>query len=436
MVYVELAFVLLLTIVNGLLAMSELAVVSSRPARLRAMAERGVRGARRALKLASDPGKFLSAVQIGITLVGILSGAFSGATLGERTAAWLQEAGLPPRTAYVIGVGAVVTLITYLSLVIGELAPKQIALKNAERVACLASPALTVIARLALPLVWVLDMSGKLVLALLGVGSQDENRVTEEEIRTLVAEAETAGVLEPGEREMITGVMRLGDRPVRTVMTPRIDVDMLDLSEPAEDLLKKMIDSPHSRFPAHEGDSDAIMGVVWAKDVVSQLQGGAVDLRAALRQAPVIPESMDALDVVRILRDSPMHMGLVHDEYGHFQGVVTSADILEAIVGAFRTEEGEPEPALTLRGDGSLLVAGWMPVDEFADRVGLTLPANRSYETVAGFAIARMGRIPAVGETFDIPRFRIEIVDLDGRRVDRVLVTPLPAKRPRAPVIA
>ncbi|MBN9062447.1 MAG: DNA-binding protein [Rhizobiales bacterium 65-9] len=430
MLYLELGLVFLLTIINGLLAMSELAVVSARPARLRTMSDQGVNGARDALALASDPGRFLSSVQIGITLVGILSGAFSGATLGDRLSAQLMAWGLPVTTAYVIGVGLVVTLITYMSLIIGELVPKQIALRDPERIACLVSPAMTVIARLAAPIVWLLNRSGKLVLALIGLSKEKDQGVTEDEIRTLVAEAETAGVLEPGEREMITGVMRLGDRPVRTVMTPRMEVDLIDLAHDPDAILRQIMQSPHSRFPVYDGNPEEIVGIMWTKDLVGRdADMASVDLRSLVRQAPIIPESMDALDVLNTLKSSAVHMGLVHDEYGHFEGVVTSADILEAIVGAFETEEGAPEPQIVERGDGSLLVAGWMPVDEFADRIGLTLPPNRSYETVAGFVIARVGRLPAVGETFDIGRFRIEIVDLDGRRIDKLLVSPLKGNR-------
>ncbi|WP_342361635.1 hemolysin family protein [Terrarubrum flagellatum] len=430
MLYLEIGLVLLLTVVNGLLAMSELAVVSSRPARLRAMAERGVNGSRRALALAADPGRFLSSVQTGITLVGILSGAFSGATLGDRLSAALADAGLPPGAAYVLGVGVVVTLITYLSLIIGELVPKQIALRDPERIACLVSPAMTVMARLSAPVGWLLDKSGKIVLALIGLSKDSDKGVTEEEIKTLVAEAETAGVLEPGEREMITGVMRLGDRPVRTVMTPRIDVDMINLADDPAAVLKHIMESPHSRFPAHDGNPDEVVGIIWVKDLIgARVEPCTVNLRELVRQAPIIPESMDALDVLNALKASAVHMGLVHDEYGHFEGVVTAADILETIVGAFETEEGAPEPPIVERGDGSMFVAGWMPVDEFADRIGVPLPPQRSYETVAGLVIAKMGRLPAVGETFDIARFRVEIVDLDGRRIDKILISPLQGNR-------
>ncbi|SMH49272.1 hemolysin family protein [Mesorhizobium australicum] len=422
MLYVELLLVLVLTLLNGLLAMSELAVVSSRPARLKGMADRGVSGARRALTLAADPGKFLSSVQIGITLVGILSGAISGATLGDRLSEWLITQGVPARWAYVAGVGLVVTGITYLSLIVGELVPKQLALKNPERIASAVAPLMSFIATVAAPVVWVLDKSGKLVLTLLGQASESEQRVTDEEIRTIVAEAESAGVLEPGEREMIAGVMRLGDRPVRQVMTPRFEVDEIDLSDSPSEIIAKMKESQHSRFPVHEGNPDEVIGILWVKDVLDAGRSlKTADLRALVREAAIIPETMDALDVVEVLKKSAVHMGLVHDEYGHFQGVVTSSDILEAIVGSFATDEGAPEPAIVKRDDGSLLVAGWMQADEFAEELGLVIPENRGYDTVAGFLIESFGRLPAVGDHVLVQNWKFEVMDLDGRRIDKVL---------------
>ena len=422
MLYVELLLVLVLTLLNGLLAMSELAVVSSRPARLKGMADRGVSGARRAMALAADPGKFLSSVQIGITLVGILSGAISGATLGDRLSEWLITQGVPARWAYVAGVGLVVTGITYLSLIVGELVPKQLALKNPERIASTVAPLMSLIATVAAPIVWVLDKSGKLVLALLGQASESEQRVTDEEIRTIVAEAESAGVLEPGEREMIAGVMRLGDRPVRQVMTPRFEVDEIDLSDSPTEIIAKMKASQHSRFPVHEGNPDEVIGILWVKDVLDAGRSlKTPDLRALVRQAAIVPETMDALDVVEILKKSAVHMGLVHDEYGHFQGVVTSSDILEAIVGSFATDEGDPEPAIVKRDDGSLLVAGWMQADEVAEALGLVIPENRNYDTGAGFLIESFGRLPAGGDHVLVQNWKFEVMDLDGRRIDKVL---------------
>ena len=423
MLAVELGIVTILIIVNGLLSMSELAIVSSRPARLAGLVEKGVKGSRRALALASDPGKFLSTVQIGITLIGVLSGAFSGATLGLRLTAWLVEFGLSQGLADAIGVGAVVTIITYASLIVGELVPKQIALRDPEAVAVRVAPHMVLLSKISLPLVWLLDRSGKALLWLLGQRGETEEKVSEEEIRTLVVEAENAGVLEPGEKEMIAGVMRLGDL---AVMTPRHEVSMINLTDAPEVIKATLAKRAHSRFVVFERDRDAAVGIIQAKDLLdTYLSGQTPDARKLVRDAPIIPESLDARDVVSILRDSPVHMGLVHDEYGTFQGVVTSADILEAIVGSFHTEEGPAEPAAVKRDDGSYLISGWMPAIEFAQLLKVPLPASRQYQTIAGFLLQQFGTIPNVGEHVDALGWRFEIVDLDGRRIDKVLATPI-----------
>jgi putative hemolysin len=418
----ELGIVAVLIVINGLLAMSELAVVSSRPARLAALVEKGVTGSRRALALASDPGKFLSTVQIGITLVGVLSGAFSGATLGARLSAWLVTLGLSQGAADAVGVGAVVTLITYASLIVGELVPKQIALRDPEAVAVRVAPAMVMLSKISLPLVWILDRSGKALLWMLGQRGEAEEKVSEEEIHTLVVEAENAGVLEPGEKEMIAGVMRLGDLPVGAVMTPRHEVTTINLSEPDEAIRLAFRTSTHSRLPVFDGEET--LGIVQSKDMLdAYLVGETPDIRKLIREAPVIPETVDARDVVAILRDSPVHMGLVHDEYGTFQGVVTTADILESIVGSFHTEEGPAEPAFVKRDDGSYLVAGWMPALEFARLLDIPLPPSRPYQTCAGYLLDKFGAIPSVGQSINADGWRFEVVDLDGRRIDKVLAS-------------
>jgi putative hemolysin len=424
MLYVELAIVLLLILLNGLLAMSELAVVSSRKPRLQALADRGVVGSRRALVLASDPGRFLSTVQIGITLVGVLSGAFSGATLGLRLSGWLVGLGLSPQLADPAGVGIVVAAITYASLVVGELVPKQVALRNPERIAARVAPAMTLLARVASPLVWLLDTSGRLLLRLLGHKPGAAAHVTEEEIRTVIAEAESAGLIEPGERAMISAVMRLGDRPVRAVMTPRPDVDMIDLTADDETIRRTLADSIHSRLPVHDGSPDEILGIVQSRDLLeAYLRGGRPDIRMHVRAAPIIPDTADALDVVDIIKQSPIHMGLVHDEYGHFEGVITNADILESIVGAFRTDEWTTDPDAVQREDGSWLLSGLMPADEMAERLAIPIVKSTAYHTVGGFVLNHLGHLPKIGERFDAYGWRFEVVDLDGRRIDKVLAT-------------
>jgi putative hemolysin len=422
--YLELAIVVVLIILNGLLSMSELAIVSSRPARLAALVEKGITGSRRALALASDPGKFLSTVQIGITLIGVLSGAFSGATLGHRVSQWLSELGFSPRLTDAIGVGVVVTFITYASLIVGELVPKQIALRDPEAIAVKVAPAMVWLAKISLPLAWLLDRSGKVLLWVLGHRGEADERVSEEEIRTLVVEAESAGVLEPGEKEMIAGVMRLGDLPVGAVMTPRHEVASIDLTDPTPEIYETLRKSNHSRCVVFDGNHEVALGIVQAKDLLDvYLSGETPDIRALTRQAPIIPETLDARDVVAILRESPVHIGLVHDEYGTFQGVVTTADILEAIVGAFHTEEGPAEPAYVKRDDGSYLISGWMPALEFADLLGIILPSPRSYQTFAGFLLQEFGKIPNVGDKVAAYGWQFEIVALDGRRIDKALAS-------------
>ena len=426
MLYLELAIVTVLIVTNGLLAMSELAIVSSRPARLAGLVEKGVHGSRRALALASDPGKFLSTVQIGITLIGVLSGTFSGATLGQRLSVWLSELGVSQAAADTAGVGLVVGIITYASLIVGELVPKQIALRDPESIAVRVAPAMNVMAKISLPLVWLLDRSGKALLWLLGQRGEAEERVSEEEIRTLVVEAEHAGVLEPGEKEMIAGVMRLGDLPVGAVMTPRNEVSQIDLADPLPVTLANLQKSNHSRSVVFDGDRDSALGIVQAKEILDvYLAGGVPDMRALIREAPILPETLDARDVVAVLRDSPVHIGLVHDEYGVFQGVVTSFDILEAIVGTFSTEQGPAEPAYTRREDGSFLISGWMPALECADLLGITLPEQRPYQTFAGFLLQEFAAIPEVGNKISFGGWQFEIVDMDGRRIDKALAVRL-----------
>ncbi|MGE0500092.1 MAG: hemolysin family protein [Rhizobiaceae bacterium] len=430
MLYLEIAAVFVLIVINGLLAMSELAIVSSRPARLKAMIDKNVRGAGRALELGQHPGRFLSSVQIGITLVGIASGAFSGATLGDRLSGVFEASGVRDGLADALGVGIVVAAITYVSLIVGELVPKQIALRDPEAIAVRVAPAMTLIARVAAPVVFLLDISGRALLWLLGQREESADKVTDEEIKMLVAEAETAGVLEADERRMIAGVMRLGDRAVRAVMTPRTDVDWINLQSDEATVRKLLVETPHSRLPAGEGDVDSMIGVVQAREVLAAaLAGKAFAIRSHVRQAPIVHDQADALDVLSTLKESDVPMALVHDEYGHFEGIVTPADILEAITGVFRSDLDEGEPTAHEREDGSWLLAGYMPADEMAEHLGIELPENRDYETVAGYVLHQMHHLPATGETVDAQGWRFEVVDLDGRRIDKVIATKLPEVR-------
>jgi len=433
MVYFEILMILALILLNGVLAMSELAVASSRTSRLKALAKQNVGGARRAIELASEPGRFLSTVQIGITLIGILAGAVSGVTLGERLSLWFLQAGLPENFAEPIGFGLVVGVITYLSLIIGELVPKQVALRNPERIACLVAPAMHRLAQVAAPIVWLLDRSGRFVLALIGQGRAKVERVTDAEIHALIAEAESAGVLEPEERSMIAGVMRLGDRPVRNVMTPRAEVEMIGVEESPAKIGRRIAESGHSRFIVYEGNPENIIGVLQTKDLAAAwLRRRSPRIRQLVKQAPIIPDTLDALDVVARLKESDIHFGLVYDEYGQFEGVVTAADILEAIIGAFPHDATPLQPDIIERADGSLLVAGSAAIDLLADRLGFSLPAKTGFHTVAGFVLDRLGHLPKVGQSFVDHGYRFEVVDLDGRRIDKLLVERLAENTHRA----
>jgi putative hemolysin len=339
----------------------------------------------------------------------------------------MESVGVPDRFADTLGVAIVVATITYFSLIVGELVPKQIALRNPERVATIVAPAMMLLSRVAAPIVWLLDISGRGVLALLGQSGDDGQKVTDEEIRTIIAEAESHGTIESDERKMIAGVMRLGDRAVRSIMTPRTEVDWLDLNADKADIRKTLVETQHSRLPAAEGSIDAMIGVVQTRDLLAALLSRqAFEPREFVKQAPIVHDNADALDILTTLKEAEVPMALVHDEYGVFEGVVTPADILETITGVFRAdiEEGDGPPAVE-REDGSWLLAGYMQADEMAELLGIRLPGKRDYETVAGFVLAKMHHLPETGETVDSNGWRFEVVDLDGRRIDKVLASKL-----------
>lgn len=419
---IEILIVLALILLNGFFALSELAVVSSRQSRLRALAESGRRGANRALRLANNPGRFLSAVQIGITLVGIVSGVYSGEAFGVRASAYLAQAGLPPSVSIPLGYGLVVVVVTYLTVTLGELVPKNLALRNAESLACTVAPIMVVVSRVAAPAVWLLDASTRLIFRMIGLSTEREVRVTDEEIKSLIAEAERAGVLETGEREMLSGVMRLADRTVVGLMTPRTDVDWIDITDSQAEIKDRLISTPHSRLPVGEGSVDSMIGVVQTRELLATLLSGKpFEVRSLVRKAPIIPESTDALDALATLREAEVPMALIHDEYGNFQGLVTPADVLEAIAGAFRSDTVGHDPLAVEREDGSWLLSGAMPADEMADKLGISLPERRAYETVAGFVLAHLQHLPETGEYIEANGWRFEVVDLDGRRIDKIL---------------
>lgn len=420
----EFLIVLALILLNGLFALSELAVISSRRSRLRAMMMRGHRGAKSALELLSSPGRFLSAVQVGITLISILNGAISGDAFGHHAGRFLELTGLPTRFSTPLGYGFVVLAITYLSVTIGELVPKNLALCRPERIACAVAPFMMKFSAVAAPLVWVLDASTRQIFRLFGQSPERESRVTDEEIKALIAEAETAGVIDPGEREMIAGVMRLADRTVTGLMTPRTEVDWIDLTASDAELRGRLITTRHSLLPTAENSAGDMIGIVDTRELLLRmLSGKALDLPSRVQKAPIVPGSMTALDALRLLRDAEVPMALVHDEYGHFEGIVTPADMLEAVVGAFKSDSADEPPLATERADGSWLLSGRMPVDLMAEVLDLALPEKRDYQTLAGYILSEIQHLPKTGEQLACDGWCLEIVDLDGRRIDKVLAT-------------
>jgi putative hemolysin len=422
--WTDVAIIIALVALNGVFAMSELAIVSARKPRLEAMARRGRSGARIAIELGADPGRFLSTVQIGITLIGIIAGAYSGASLGGPTGERIAQFGVKPETAEIIGFAIVIGITTFLSLIIGELVPKQFALRAPEPIAATMALPMVWLARATAPLVWLLDRTSALIFRLLGMNRESESHVTAEELHLIVAEASKSGVIEESERAIISGVVRLADRPVREVMTPRTELDWIDADADHDALLDVLRTLPHSRMLVAEGSVDKIIGVVQARDIVAKLVDGAdIDLRALMKQAPIVPDQVDAMDALEALRRADVPMAMVHDEYGHLEGIVTPADLLAAIAGDFASDHDiDTDPPLVEREDGSLLVSGWLPADTLAEKIGLTLPEDRDYATVAGLALAEFKRLPGVGDHFALGGYRFEIVDLDGRKIDKLLV--------------
>jgi putative hemolysin len=428
----EVIFILILILANGLLAMAEIAVISARKARLQQRADDGDEQARAALDLANDPADFLSTVQIGITLVGVLAGAFGGATIASQISNWV--AGFPPLAPYsaAIGVGVVVLLITYFTLVLGELVPKRLALNNPERIASLMAAPMRTLSKLTSPLVRLLSFSSNLVLRLLGAKPSGEPPVTEEEIKVMIEQGTQAGVFAEAEQDMVQAVFRLADRRVGTLMTPRTEVVWLDLEDTLEENQRKIFGSAHSRFPVAQGSLDHVVGVVLAKDLLSScITGKTLDLQEVLLSPMFVPESMPALHVLEQFRESRIHTALVIDEFGGFQGLVTLFDILESIVGEIPDAGDISELEVTQREDGTWLVDGMLPVDELKEIFHLSaLPGEERgyYQTVGGFVMMSLGRIPVASDHFVWSGLRFEVVDMDGLRVDKVLIVPQSAR--------
>jgi putative hemolysin len=425
----EVVVIFLLLIANGVFAMAEIAVVSSRKARLKQLANEGKRGAHAAHELARDPNRFLATVQIGITMVGILAGAFGGATIAAKIGIFLNTFPTFAPHGETIAIGMVVLALTYLSLVIGELVPKRLALNSPERIASAVASPMQALSRIASPAVYLLSRSSNLVLRLLGFKASAEAPVTEEEIRLLIEQGTRTGVFEEAEQDMIEGVLQMADRHVSVLMTPRNQIISFDVNDSLEQIHKKLTNGKHSRFPVIEGNLDNILGIVRAKDLLEQtLTGQTMDLKTLMRPSMFVPESMSILKLLEKFKKEKTHLAFVIDEYGGIEGLVTHDDILESVVGDIPSVGERGEPQATQREDGSWLLDGMLHIDKLKDLFDFReLPGERQghYQTVGGFVISQVRSIPHVGQSFRWGNVRFEVVDLDGRRVDKVLVMPV-----------
>ncbi|WRH76325.1 MAG: hemolysin family protein [Sphingobium sp.] len=429
--WIDVVIILALIGLNGLFAMSELAIVSSRPARLQAMADAGSSGAATALELSKDPGKFLSTVQIGITLIGIIAGAYSGASLGGPTGERLAALGANREWADTLGFGLVIGLTTYASLVVGELVPKQLALVAPERIARMVARPMLWLAWIAAPFVWLLDASSSIFFRLLGLDRDNRDALTTEELKVVFTEATHAGIIEEHEHKVISGVVRLADRPVREVMTPRTVVDTIAADASAETIRDRLLNSPHTRLPVMGDSVDDILGVVQARDIVAaQIEGRPLELRMMMRKAEIVPDQLDAMDALEILRRSEVPMLLVHDEYGHFEGIVTPNDLLAAIAGEFASDQEQGSAAnIVMLDDGSMLIDGGMAADAMAQALDIPLPEDRDYATAAGHVLHILRHLPEEGEAFTDSGWHFEVVDMDGRKIDKLRVRRMNSDR-------
>lgn len=425
---IDVGILVLLAAANGVFAMAEIAMVSARPARLEQRAQEGNPGASTALELTQSPGSFLSTVQVGITLIGILSGAIGGTTIGTRLARILETVPVLAPYSQALGVGTVVVLVTYLSLIVGELAPKRLALSDPERLAALVSRPMQRLAQLVSPIVLLLDASTNAVVRLLGVSEQGRPPVSEEEIKVLLRRGAEAGTFEQEEQELVERVFRLADRRLGSILTPRPEIVWLDLEGPDEENYQRMIASIHARFPVCRGSLDDVVGVVQSKDLLAlALSGEPIALERVMKQAKFVPESMPALEVLEAFKEAKMHIALVMDEYGGLEGLVTTNDILDALVGELPEAGEQLEFEAYQRDDGSWLIDGLYPIEELKELFDLpSLPGEGRgmFETVGGFVMSCLERIPRTGDRFDCAGLSFEVVDMDGLRVDKVLVLP------------
>jgi putative hemolysin len=424
----EILIVLFLILINGLFSMAELALVSARRARLAVLERKGLAGATMARLLADEPQRFLPTVQVGITLVSVLTGVFGGARIAHHVEVWLRQFPGLATAAPSLSLAIVVVVTTYLTLVFGELVPKQLALRRPEHVAARVARPLSRITRVAAPAVWLLGQSTGVILRVFGLNRPTQRTVTEEELKALLSEGAQTGVLEVEEHDMIERVLRLADKPVRAIMTPRTELAWIDRTDPPKDVAATLKAAPHSRFVVCDQSIDNVVGVVQAKDILDRMLGGEpLSVTAALRQPIVVPDTVSALDALERLKADPLGMALVMDEYGSFEGVVTAADVLEAIVGE-PTDVAEHSSGDAAAGEATFVMDGMMPVDELKSRLELPdLPAEGSYHTLAGLILALLRRVPGVGDRIVFAGWRFEVLEMDGRRVDKVRASREPA---------
>jgi len=420
----ELVIIVLLLILNGVFSMSETAVITSRKTRLQQLADKGDKSAQAALKLAEEPNRFLSTVQIGITLIGVLTGAFGGATLAGQVAVLMIDTPFAPY-ADAIGFGVIVVITTYLSLIIGELVPKRLALRSPESVARRIARPMNILSRITSPVVSVLSLSTDAILWLIGARKLDEPPVTQHEIEGMVKQGVEAGVFEETAHGMVEGVFSLSERKTSSLMTPRTDVLWLNLNDSPDLMREELIKSDHSRMPVCDGDIDHVLGIVHAKDVMEQLlRGQPLDIRAVMDFALSVPATTPATRTLELFQANGVHFALVIGEYGETAGVITLQDILEEIVG---NVEINIEPEIVVRQDGSYLLDGLLPISEFAELFKIDdIPgAHKVFETLGGFVMAQMDNIPKAGDHFTWGKLRIEVMDMDNNRVDKVMVSAL-----------
>jgi len=428
-VALDILILVALFLLNGFFAMAELAVVSSRRIRLRQMAEHGKPGAAQAQALADNPGAFLSAVQVGITLIGILTGAFGGTTLGARLGPVLDQIPTVAPHGTPIAVALVVIATTAVSVVVAELVPKRMALASPEAIAVRVARPLQILATILRPFVWLLERSSAALLRMLGVPERRRYRVTEEEVRFAIAEGTESGAIDEAEQEMIHGVLALADHSVASIMTPRPDVYWIDLDDPPEVIAREIADSPFSRIVVvRGGDIGQPLGVLQKKDLVADaLAGRGPQVERNLLQPIYVPENVRTLRMLEMFRTASLHFGFVVDEYGDFLGLVTLTDVLEAITGDL-PEGQQPKPGgLKQRADGSWLVDGRVSIDELVNRLGLP-PVDGDFHTAAGLALEKLARIPVDGDSFDLDGWKVEVVDMDAKRIDKLLFVPAPAE--------